>query len=80
MIRGMVSIGKFAFKLNGDSLTALVGLVTTIAFLVFIRLIRPIDLDIHRDLAGLALFLISVLFFLWILIDSSRGYDKVRTA
>jgi len=80
MIRGMVSIGKFAFKLNGDSLTALVGLVTTIAFLVFIRLIRPIDLDIHRDLAGLALFLISALFFLWILIDSSRGYDKVRTA
>ena len=80
MIRGMVSIGKFAFKLNGDSSTALVGLVATIAFLVFIRLIRPIDLDIHRDLAGLALFLISALFFLWILIDSSRGYDKVRTA
>jgi hypothetical protein len=46
MIRGMVSIGKFAFKLNGDSLIALVGLITTIAFLAFIRLIRPIDLDI----------------------------------
>ena len=80
MIRGMISIRKFTFKLNGDSLTALIGLVTTIAFLVFIRLIRPIDLDIHRDLAGLALFLISALFFLWILIDSSRDYDKVKTA
>jgi len=80
MIRGMISIRKFTFKLDGDSLTALVGLVTTIAFLVFIRLVRPIDLDMHRDLAGLALFLISALFFLWILIDSSRGYDKVRTA
>jgi len=80
MIRGMISIRKFIFKLNGNALTALVGLITTIVFLAFIRLVRPIDLDIHRDLAGLALFLISALFFLWILIDSSRGYDKARTA
>jgi hypothetical protein len=80
MIRGMISIRKFIFKLNGDTLTALVGLITTIVFLVFIRLIRPIDLDMHRDLAGLALFLISALFFLWILIDSSRGHDKARAA
>ena len=80
MIRGMISIRKFIFKLNGNALTALVGLITTIVFLAFIRLVRPIDLDMHRDLAGLALFLISALFFLWILIDSSRGYDKARTA
>jgi len=80
MIRGMISIRKLIFKSNGDALTALVGLVITIVFLAFIRLIRPIDLDMHRDLAGLALFLISALFFLWILIDSSRGHDKARAA
>jgi hypothetical protein len=80
MIRGMISIRKFIFKLNGNALTALVGLITTIVFLAFIRLVRPIDLDMHRDLAGLALFLISALFFLWILIESSRGYDKARAA
>jgi len=80
MTRGMISIRKFIFKLNGNASTALVGLITTIVFLAFIRLVRPIDLDMHRDLAGLALFLISALFFLWILIESSRGYDKARTA
>lgn len=52
---------------------AIVGLATSIILLLFIRLIRPIDLAVRRDLAGVGLFLISILFFLWMLISSIRS-------
>ena len=52
---------------------AIVGLITSIALLLFIRLIRPIDLALHRDLVGVGLFLISALFFLWMLVTSMRN-------
>ncbi|GAB6943497.1 hypothetical protein [Vulcanisaeta sp. JCM 14467] len=52
---------------------AIVGLITSIALLLFIRLIRPIDLVLHRDLVGVGLFLVSILFFLWMLVTSMRS-------
>ena len=52
---------------------AIVGLITSIALLLFIRLIRPIDLALHRDLVGVGLFLVSILFFLWMLVTSMRS-------
>ena len=52
---------------------AIVGLIASIALLLFIRLIRPIDLALHRDLVGVGLFLVSILFFLWMLAISMRS-------
>ena len=52
---------------------AIVGLITSITLLLFIRLIRPIDLALHRDLVGVGLFLVSALFFLWMLVTSMRN-------
>ncbi|WP_243666500.1 hypothetical protein [Vulcanisaeta sp. JCM 16159] len=40
--------------------------------MAFIRFIRPINLSLHRDVAGLVIFLITALFFLWLLIFSIR--------
>ena len=63
--------------MNNDDINprvvAIVGLITSIALLMFIKLIRPIDLDLHRDLVGVSLFLVSALFFLWILVTSMRS-------
>ncbi|WP_252901298.1 hypothetical protein [Vulcanisaeta sp. JCM 14467] len=36
-------------------------------------MIRPIDLVLHRDLVGVGLFLVSILFFLWMLVTSMRS-------
>ncbi|MFB6470197.1 MAG: hypothetical protein TU36_003035 [Vulcanisaeta sp. AZ3] len=67
-----IGISRISVKLNNDAVVAVVGLITTIALLAFIRAVRPINLSLHRDIAGIALFLISALFFLWLLITSIR--------
>ncbi|WP_054854730.1 hypothetical protein [Vulcanisaeta sp. JCM 16161] len=73
-----LGLRRLGIKLNSDAVTAIVGLIVTIGFMAFIRFIRPINLSLHRDVAGMALFLITALFFLWLLISSIREQREHR--
>ncbi|BDR92200.1 hypothetical protein [Vulcanisaeta souniana] len=55
------------------AIAAAVGLVFSMALLLFIRLIRPISLSVHRELFGAGIFAVSILFFLWLLTSSVRS-------
>ncbi|WP_054842762.1 hypothetical protein [Vulcanisaeta distributa] len=70
---------KHTYEGNDDvnlAIVAVVGLVFSIALLLFVRLIRPISLSVHRELAGVGIFVASILFFLWLLISSVKDKRK----
>lgn len=76
VFRGLCMIIKHTYEGNNDinlMVVATVGLVFSIALLLFVRLIRPISLSVHRELVGVGIFIVSILFFLWLLISSVRS-------